>query len=88
MQGPDFNDVANGSFAADWINELYANGCGNGDYCPDASVTRAQMAVFQLKTLVGSFYTPPFGSASFGARAPSHRVRHPAPGRQRRVPRW
>ena len=49
VQGPYFNDVPNGSFAADWINELYANGvtngCGSGDYCPDASVTRAQMAV-------------------------------------------
>ena len=26
-------------------------GCGGGDYCPDAPVTRAQMAVFLLKTL-------------------------------------
>ena len=26
-------------------------GCGGGNYCPDAPVTRAQMAVFLLKTL-------------------------------------
>ena len=34
-------------------------GCGNGNYCPDASVTRAQMAVFLLRAEHGSSYTPP-----------------------------
>ena len=29
-------------------------GCGGGNYCPDTPVTRAQMAVFLLKTLLGS----------------------------------
>ena len=44
-----------GAFAADWIEELASlgvtGGCGSGNYCPDAPVTRAQMAVFLLKTL-------------------------------------
>jgi hypothetical protein len=70
VQGPFFIDVPNGAFAADWINQLYAigvtRGCGNGNYCPDGSVTRAQMAVFLLKTLVGGYYNPDFGPQVFG----------------------
>ena len=50
-------------FAAAWIEDLAARGitagCGGGDYCPDAPVTRAQMAVFLLKTLLGTGYVPP-----------------------------
>ncbi|MEX0878245.1 MAG: FG-GAP-like repeat-containing protein [Thermoanaerobaculia bacterium] len=69
VQGPYFADVPPGSFAADWINELYnlgiTTGCGFGNYCPNANVTRAQMAVFLLKTLIGNFYDPPFGSSPF-----------------------
>ena len=59
-----FGDVAcPGGFAVDWIEQLAAegvtSGCGGGNYCPDAPVTRAQMAVFLLKTLLGSAYAPP-----------------------------
>ena len=54
---------------ANWIeqlsNEGVTAGCGNGDYCPDASVTRAQMAVFLLKTSQGSAYVPPAATAIF-----------------------
>jgi hypothetical protein len=46
-----------------WIEELASlqitGGCGNGNYCPGATVTRQQMAVFLLKTLEGSTYDPP-----------------------------
>ena len=70
VQGPFFNDVPIGSFAADWINELFTlgvtSGCGGGNYCPGNSVTRAQMAVFLLKTKLGSFYTPPPATGIFG----------------------
>ena len=51
-----FDDVPVGSFAADWIEQLYnegiTGGCGTNPlrYCPDNSVTRAQMAVFIVKT--------------------------------------
>ncbi len=59
-----FVDVpASDPFAA-WIEELYRRGvvagCGAGPaYCPDSAVLRQQMAVFLLKTLLGSTYTPP-----------------------------
>ncbi len=68
--GTVFGDVAQGSFGADWIEELASleitGGCGGGNYCPDAPVTRAQMAVFLLKTLLGSGYVPPAAAGIFG----------------------
>ena len=60
-----FADVSPESFAADWIEDLYnrgiTGGCGTNPliYCPDTNVTRAQMAVFLLRTKMGSSYTPP-----------------------------
>ena len=49
-----FNDVPVNYWAAAWIEKLAAegvtSGCGNGNYCPDSSVTRAQMAIFLVKT--------------------------------------
>ena len=40
-------------------NDITA-GCGNGQsFCPDASDTRAQMAVFLLKRKLGADYVPP-----------------------------
>ena len=30
--------------------EGITSGCGNGNYCPEAPVTRAQMAVFLVRT--------------------------------------
>ncbi len=68
--GTVFTDVPQGSFAADRNEELFSlgvtGGCGGGNYCPDATVTRAQMAVFLLKTELGSAYTPPGGTGIFG----------------------
>jgi hypothetical protein len=58
-----FPDVPNDAFAAAWIDELatlqITAGCGGGLYCPDAPVSRAEMAVFLLKTSQGSGYVPP-----------------------------
>jgi hypothetical protein len=58
-----FSDVPCPSQFADWIEQLFNEGvtagCGGGNYCPGSSVTRAQMAVFLLKTLLGSSYVPP-----------------------------
>ena len=66
--GTVFLDVPVGSFAADWIEELASlgvtAGCGNGNFCPGATLTRAQMAVFLLRTLDGSAYVPPPRSES------------------------
>jgi hypothetical protein len=63
--GTVFADVAADDFAAAWIEDFYArgitSGCGTNPlrYCPDASVSRRQMAVFLLKAEHGVNYTPP-----------------------------
>ncbi len=61
--GTVFTDVPSNSFAAAWIEALAAaqvtGGCGGGNYCPADPVTRAQMAVFLLRTLEGPTYLPP-----------------------------
>ena len=48
-----FTDVPVGYWADKWIEQLAAegitSGCAAGLYCPDNSVTRAQMAVFLVK---------------------------------------
>ncbi len=61
--GTVFGDVPVGAPAAAFIEEL-ANegvtaGCGGGDYCPAAPLTRAAMAVLLLKTEHGSAFVPP-----------------------------
>ena len=57
-----FGDVS-GHWAQYWIEALKVDGvtggCGSGNYCPDASTTRAQMAVFLLRAKYGAGYTPP-----------------------------
>jgi len=54
---------------ADWIERLAAEsitaGCGDGNYCPDAPVSRAQMAAFLLKAEHGAGYAPPACSGLF-----------------------
>jgi subtilisin-like proprotein convertase family protein len=65
-----FTDVPVSDPFAPWIEELYnrgiAAGCGSGPaYCPNLFVKRQQMAVFLLKTLLGSDYTPPPATGIF-----------------------
>ena len=59
----DFTDVPQSSPFHPDIATIFRNaitgGCGDGVYCPTASVTRAQMAVFILKSWLGSTYEPP-----------------------------
>jgi hypothetical protein len=61
--GEVFDDVPSDAFAAAWIEQLASEGITGGctltEYCPDAAVRRAEMAVFLLKTKHGSSYTPP-----------------------------
>ena len=65
-----FADVPCPSTFANWIEQLAAesvtSGCGGSNYCPDSSVTRAQMAVFLLKTKNGPSYVPPPAAGIFG----------------------
>ena len=62
--GAVFGDVpCQGGPFDPWIEDLalrgITGGCGGGDYCPGAPVTRAQMATFLLKTSQGAAYAPP-----------------------------
>jgi len=67
--GNVFLDVGAGDFAASFIEQLdsdgITSGCGNNNYCPDAEVTRDQMAVFLLRARHGSSYSPPPATGIF-----------------------
>jgi len=49
-----FGDVDLSYWAVNWIEQLAAegitSGCGGGNFCPDQPATRAQMAVFLVRT--------------------------------------
>ena len=57
--------VAGKDWMQPWVEEFYENGittgCGMNPlrYCPERNVTRAEMAVFLLRTMHGASYTPP-----------------------------
>jgi len=73
--GSVFADVPAGDPFAPWIEELASlgvtGGCGGGNYCPGSPVTRAQMAVFLLKTDLGTAYTPPPATGTLFADVPA-----------------
>ncbi|MBK7316516.1 S-layer homology domain-containing protein [Candidatus Villigracilis affinis] len=60
-----FADVPSDHWARSWIETLYAagitSGCGTNPltFCPDAPVTRAEMAVFLERGMNGAAYNPP-----------------------------
>jgi len=59
---PMFNDVPASSPFCRWIEELarrgIVGGCGGGNYCPAAAVTREQMGVFLGATFGLTLYGP------------------------------
>jgi hypothetical protein len=65
-----FSDVPPTYWAAAWIKQLAADGitggCAAVAYCPEGAVTRAQMAVFLLRSKHGASYTPPAAGSSTG----------------------
>jgi hypothetical protein len=69
---PVFADVPANSAFCRFIEELarrgVTSGCGGGNYCPTASVTREQMSVFVLRTLDPTLNPPACvqGSEMFG----------------------
>jgi len=71
---PTFGDIT-GHWAEDWIEALKADGitggCGNGSYCPEAPVTRAQMAIFLLRSKYGAAYNPPTATGSVFGDVPA-----------------
>ncbi|WP_172649532.1 S-layer homology domain-containing protein [Thiolapillus brandeum] len=75
--GTMFGDVPASHWAAAWIERLASDGitggCGGGNYCPDNIVSRAQMAIFLLRSEHGSSYTPPAATGTmFGDVPASH----------------
>lgn len=67
--GRVFSDVSIATFGAPWIEQLWADGitsgCGSGQFCPDSTVSREQLAVFLLKTREGRSYSPPPATGVF-----------------------
>jgi hypothetical protein len=67
-----FSDVSTSYWAAAWVKQLASDGitagCGTDIYCPEGVVSRAQMAVFLLRSKYGASYAPPAvgGSTGFG----------------------
>jgi hypothetical protein len=61
--GESFPDVLTDNIFYAFIETLFHNGvtggCSGGGYCPANPVTRAQMAVFLLKSKFGSAHIPP-----------------------------
>jgi hypothetical protein len=66
---PVFADVPVSSPFCRWIEELsrrgVVSGCGGGNYCPAANVTREQMSVFVLRTLEPTLTPPACGTPMF-----------------------
>jgi hypothetical protein len=72
--GTVFGDVPISHWAAAWIEQLSADGitggCGGGNFCPTSAVTRAEMAIFLLRSKHGSSYTPPAATGTVFADVP------------------
>jgi uncharacterized protein (DUF1800 family) len=72
---PEFADVdANNPFYTEISNIGYRQitvGCGGGNYCPNDSVTRAQMAAFIVRSL-GEFDPPPPATQRFNDVLPDN----------------
>jgi hypothetical protein len=75
--GPfEFYDVPQSNAFHDAIHTVAADGitagCGNGNYCPNNAISRAQMAVFLLKSKHGAGYTPPPATGSVFLDVPAN----------------
>ncbi|MGV8040077.1 MAG: lamin tail domain-containing protein [Thermoanaerobaculaceae bacterium] len=76
-----FNDVTPDHWAADYIEQLYADGITTGCipgppgsiwFCPEEGVSRAQMAVFLVRAVHGPTFVPPAPAGIFTDVPPSH----------------
>jgi hypothetical protein len=73
-----FADVPAGHAFVSWIEQLardgITTGCDTGPlrYCPDGIVTRAQMAVFLLRSEHGAQYQPPAATGTVFADVPKN----------------
>lgn len=66
----DFLDVPPTHPFYAFVNNIAGNGitsgCGGGNYCPNNTNTRAQMAIFLLRSEFGAGYVPPVCTGIFG----------------------
>jgi glucose/arabinose dehydrogenase len=66
--GTVFTDVPASYWAASYIEQVaadgVAHGCGGGQYCPEALLTRAEAAVLLLRAQHGQSYVPPAGTGT------------------------
>jgi hypothetical protein len=65
----DFLDVPQADIFHAYVETIFRDGitagCTGGNYCRNASVTRAQMAVFLLKSKLGAAHVPPVCAGIF-----------------------
>ena len=75
-QASTFLDVPPSHLFYSYVEILAANGvtggCAPSYYCPDNPVTRAQMAVFLLKSKYGSGHVPPAATGAIFADVPAN----------------
>ena len=66
---PRFTDVPPASVYADWVEQLAVEGitvgCGGSLYCYGTATSRAQVALFLLRSRYGAAYQPPPASGNF-----------------------
>ncbi|MBF0371652.1 MAG: S-layer homology domain-containing protein, partial [Magnetococcales bacterium] len=68
LDPPAFDDVAESHWAYDEIETLafsgITSGCDSDNYCPDTTLSRAEMAIFLLRSQYGSDYSPASASGT------------------------
>ncbi len=73
--GESFPDVPTSDQFYGFVENLFHNGvtggCAGGNYCPTSSVTRAQMAVFLMKSKLGAAAVPPAATGAVFADVPA-----------------
>ena len=66
----DFLDVPQADPFHAYVEKIFRDGmtagCSGGNYCRNAAVSRAQMAVFLLKSKLGAAHVPPACAGIFG----------------------
>ncbi|PKN91377.1 MAG: hypothetical protein CVU44_19890 [Chloroflexi bacterium HGW-Chloroflexi-6] len=78
-----FEDVPLTYWASSFVERLYSAGITSGcsvvplNYCPDATVTREQMAVFLLRSKHGSSYIPPTADGTVFGDVPASSIYAP-----------
>jgi S-layer homology domain len=73
--GGSFSDAASSRADYRYVETVFhhgiTSGCGSGVFCPDASVSRAQMAVFLLRAEHGAAYAPPLATGQVFSDVPA-----------------